>query len=59
MTRFLQNVYFDVVVVFFNRVVFKDSQARRGHQDCVHVDGSSVLGRTGQARMARTMVLFT
>ena len=30
-----------------------------GHQEGVHVDGSSVLGRMGQARMARTLVLFT
>ena len=29
-----------------------------GHQEGVHVDGSSVLGHTGQARMARTLVLF-
>ena len=66
-----------MLLLFFNRVVFKDRQARRGHQEPpvhpelqdhldhpghqegVHVDGSSVLGRMGQARMARTLVLFT
>ena len=65
-----------LLLLFFNRVVFKDRQARQGHQELpvhlepqerldhpghqegVHVDGSSVLGHTGQARMARTLVLF-
>ena len=62
--------------------MFKDRQARRGHQEPPvhpepqerldhpghpeqegvldpHVDGSSVLGRMGQAGMTRTPVLFT
>ena len=65
-----------LLLLFFNRVVFKDRPARQGqqelpvhlepqerldhpgHQEGVHVDGSSVLGHTGQARMARTLVLF-
>ena len=74
MTRFLQNVYFDVVVVF---LIGLCSRTARPDGDTsnpgtpgtpgtpgppgqgVHVDGSSVLGRTGHAGMARTPVLFT
>ena len=66
-----------LLLLFFNRVVFKDRPARQGqqelpvhlepqerldhpgHQEGVHVDGSSVLGHTGQARITRTLVLFT